>query len=136
MNKIKGILVDGQDAKIIEIEDKLEVYYEKLNCDMIEIVERKIGNNYYNIVCDEEFLCKSYDEPQHIAGMMIDDEGSVQELLLGSIFICNSDDEGNLTSLSDKDLETILKRIQTNDIIPGFCYGDIEICPSNLSLIY
>lgn len=100
--KITGILIstDKYFAETIEIETKLQDYYRVLNCDCIDIVTRKIGNKYYDIVCDDESLLKY--KPTMTAMSM-----DQQHYLFGNLLITNSDANGELTSLSMSDINHI-----------------------------
>lgn len=114
---IKGLLLDGvNDPKVVEIKDDLHAYYSLLDCDLIEIVRRRIPNtdHHFVIVCDEEGLLKERTiAPSGIAFNETEDE--VDEILLGKIFICNDDEEGNLLSLKDDEIEEIKKCVKILD---------------------
>lgn len=102
MKKIRGILIDvDMDHPIlIEVEDQLEKYYDILNCRCIDIVTRKIGDKYFDIICDDEALLKG--DP--ILTAISRDKKSY---LFGNLLIVNSDNDGNLRSLSKDDIDTI-----------------------------
>lgn len=102
--KIKGVLVDVFNKRIEtrEIEDTLEGYYELLNCDMIEIVSRHIGGKDYDIICDEEGLLKVNPIVSAI-------DSNNQPMLVGSLFIVNYGGNGEEASLTEEDINHILK---------------------------
>lgn len=106
MCKITGILIDveKETAKVTTIEKELDAYYEALNCDTIDIVSRKIGKRYYDIVCDDEGLFK--DSPRISA---INDMGGV--MFVGNLFIVRFNGEDDIESLTDADVTYILKHI-------------------------
>lgn len=107
---MKSLLLDTVKKEIRQVDPKgLQDYYELLGCDCIDIVTRKIGHQYYDIVCDDEGLLK--DDPIISA---IDDLGRV--MLVGSLIICGlADNEGELTDLSDRDIPYIKKRVHIMD---------------------
>ncbi len=104
---MKSVFIDVQShqVKVVDIEDKLEVFYEMIGCTLVEIPRRYIGKKLYSVICDEEATFVEDPIPS-----MIDEEGKI--LLLGNLIVCgNVDDEGNLTSLTDEDVERILWNI-------------------------
>ena len=38
----------------LNIKDELQNYYNLIECNSIDIVRRKIGKRYFNIICDDE----------------------------------------------------------------------------------
>lgn len=107
-NTIKAYYVDPitNTAEAREITDALDTYYELLHCDCIDIVERgfgvgRRGKRRFNIVCDDEGLFK--DDVRISA---IDDLG--RTMIVGALLVTGrSDDEGNLTSLTDDDVRVL-----------------------------
>lgn len=85
------------------IKDDLDEFYKIIECSTIDIVSRKIGNIYYDIICDDEGLLK--DSP---IVSVVSEDGS--PLICGNIIICNSE-EGELTSLKKEDIDSIRKHI-------------------------
>lgn len=104
---IYGVLLDVENKKVeaIEIADDLKKYYEVLNCTCIDIVQRRIGQKKFTIICDDEGL---FGATPKISA--IDNLGQVQ--LVGNLFIVASgtDEDGNLIGLSKSEAEYILKR--------------------------
>ena len=100
---ITGVLVSTATGKAGKktIEAELRRYYQILGCDTIDIVSRKIGGKYYDIICDDEALLKA--DPVFTAV-----DVNYQPMLYGSLFICNHDDEGNETSLTPEDVDNVL----------------------------
>ena len=74
-----------------------------LDCDLIQVVERKIGDKVYDIICDEEGLLKPNFESAICT--------NYTENLYGNILIVNHDDEGDFTSLDDDEIKDINKSI-------------------------
>lgn len=107
MKKIKSIILKaGSQLPPVAtiINDDLDEFYKIIECDTIDIVARKIGNTYYDIICDDEGLFK--DNP--IVSVVSEDG---LPLICGTIIICNSK-EGNLTSLKEGDIDIIKKHIR------------------------
>lgn len=107
MTKVTGIYVNAEkhSAAPISIESKLDAYYELLDVSCIDIVSRKIGGKYYDIICDDEALLKA-----NPICSMIDSDG--KPMLFGNLFICSHDGEGNEISLSPDDIPRILRKMQ------------------------
>lgn len=105
--KLLGVLVDVENKKVdaIEIADDLEKYYEVLNCTCIDIVQRRIGQKKFTIICDDEGLFSAAPKISAINNL-----GQAQ--LVGNLFIvaAGSDEDGNLIGLSKSEAEYILKR--------------------------
>lgn len=100
---IKGILIKEDKVEIVKVENSLIELYKLLDCDLIQVVERKIGNKVYDIICDEEGLLK----PNFQSAICT----NYTENLYGNILIVNHDDEGNFTSLDDDEIIDINKSI-------------------------
>lgn len=91
------------------IDADLQTYYRLLHCDCIDIVTRKIGTNrssrVFDIICDDEGLLQ--DDPLISA---IDNLG--RGMLVGALLITGTADaKGDLTDLTEKDVQFIRKRI-------------------------
>ena len=103
---MKAIYLDvenGKAPKVIDIEDNLNVFYKMLNCKTIDIVTRKIGNNYYDIICDDNGLWK--DVPKTSA---IDNKN--KSALVGNLLVVGlPNDDGDLQGLTDEQTFEILK---------------------------
>lgn len=112
MSTVRGYFVDAINRKAQELtaEDTLESWYKIINCDTIDITCRRIGEEvdakYFNFICDDEGLLKGFPTVTAISS-------DNQPMLVGNLFICNDDGEGNLTSLSDDDISIIEKNIKT-----------------------
>lgn len=107
---MKALLLDTveKQTKVVNPES-LEDYYKLIDCKCIDIVTRKIGRKYYDIICDDEGTFR--DDPLISA---IDDFGRV--MLVGNLIICGvANSEGELTDLDVNDVRYIKKRIQTLD---------------------
>ena len=104
--KIKGILVDVNSniIDVCEIEKSLESYYKILNCKLIDIVSMKIGNRYFDIICDDEGLMK-----EDITISAIYDDFT--PALVGNLFIVRHDGRGNERSLTSNDISMVLENV-------------------------
>ena len=100
MSKITGLLIDieSNEARIVTVEDTLQSYYHILNCDLIDIQTRFIGYETYTVVCDDEGLLKC--KPIISAINYLD-----KPMFVGNLFVVKTDEDNNLTSLNDKDIE-------------------------------
>lgn len=87
-------------VQILDIEDKLEVFYDKLQCNCIDIVYRKIGGKMYSIICDDEGL---FRESPRISAITT----SGKPILVGNLLFTNDDGMGELTSLDEDDIINI-----------------------------
>ena len=103
---LKTILLDVKNETVstIEVEDNLDSFYEKLDCDLFDIVTRKIGGKYFDVMCDDEGL---FNDPKISA---IDNYGEI--MFVGNLMFFHEDNDGNLVSLSDDDIKHINKYIQ------------------------
>lgn len=104
---MQTILLDVLNSKteVIDIDDELDAFYDKLDCSCIDIVSRVIGEKRYDIMCDDEGLLK--DAPKISA---INDMG--QPMFVGNLMFFNVDEAGELVGLSDEDVEYIMTYIQ------------------------
>ena len=115
-NLLRGVLVDTinnkiETRKLFTDEDTfLHEYYKILNCDTIDIISRKIGNNYYDIICDDEGLLKDMLMPSMI---ILDGNGKIVQFLVGNIFIVKHDGNGNEKSLTNAEIDEIMSNIYT-----------------------
>ena len=106
MAKIRGYLIDVENKVYEErtVDDCIDSYYEMLNCGCVDIAVRKLGycgKRYFEFVIDDEGALK----PDPIISA-VDNYG--RGMFVGNIFIAGlSDGEGNLTSLTDKDVKYI-----------------------------
>lgn len=106
-NKITAYLIDPETktAKPVTITASLENYYSTLRCDLIDIVDRRIGGKRYTIICDDEALLRN--DPLISA---IGDLGA--PMLVGSLLVANSDRHtGTLLSLEQNDIAHIARHI-------------------------
>ena len=107
MKQIKTLLLDVWENKVetIKVEDKLEVFYEKLNCRCIDIICLKIGEKTYAIVCDDEALLRDT-----ILASIFD--AKRKPMVAGSLLFFNDSNDGELMPLDADDIRTIKSRIK------------------------
>lgn len=100
MANITGVYVDKNGIRAMEVEDTLDTWYDLLKCRMIDIVTRRIGENYYNIVCDDEGLLK---DTNWISAATEDGRA----MLVGNLFICKNE-SSELASISKEEAQEII----------------------------
>ena len=117
ITKLRTLLLDVENdkAEIIEIENTLDAFYDKLNCDCIDIVERKIDGKTFDVMCDDNGLF-AVSKPKISA---INDMGEV--MFVGNLMFFNENGEGHIVSLSDADISHIMKNIRN---MPTYKYLD------------
>lgn len=101
---------------VIEVESKREIYeaniteledmYNHIKCDCIDITERKIGENYYDIIVDDEGLLKDYAIPSAI------DKITHEVQLVGNLIVSKYDEEGELRDLTEKEIKEVTENIK------------------------
>lgn len=100
---MKMMLLDVEQKTIRLVEaNGLDDYYEYLNCRAIDIVMRKIGDRYFNIICDDEGLLKDKPQPSGI-------DVTGFPMLYGNLLIAGEEViEGELTSLKLEEIEHLM----------------------------
>ena len=101
---ITGVLLDTERARVdhATIPANLDSYYKHLDCTTIDIVSRTIGGKRFDIICDDEGLFK---EDVRISAL----DRDYQPMLVGNLFICKHDANGYEISLTDKEIDHILR---------------------------
>lgn len=102
--KVLLLDTDSLQPQIVETEGGLEEWYRLIKCSLIDIVSRKIGGRYYDVIVDDEGLYKGGAKVTAL-------DTEQQPLLVGNLVICNHDGEGNETSLTDEDIERIKQEL-------------------------
>jgi len=117
---LRTILLDAVNGmvSVLKVEDSLEMFYHHLNCDCIDIVQRKIGNKVYEVMCDQEGLHKCSPIPSAL-------DKNLHPQLVGNLMFFNSNDEGDLVSLSEADVISIIAEIKVFMDVEG---GQIHPC--------
>lgn len=118
---MKFILIKaGGKAEVVELENQDTIDYlkmkEYLEIDSpVTVVERNIGDDYYDLWVDDEGLLKP-EEDRIVSGVLVDyRRQGAQELLIGNMLILRHDEEGNSIGLTDKDIEKIMKTYMVNN---------------------
>lgn len=88
------------------IDDNIYTFYEMIQCDAFDICKRNIGEREYRIICDDVGFFKSFPKISAVAsefGLMP---------LVGNLIVCGIEDKyGNLTDLTDEDVQNILQNV-------------------------
>lgn len=103
---MKALLLNVQENRVEQVNPcELEDYYELIGCKTIDIANRSIAGKRYDIICDDEGLLVENHKISAIDGLG-------QPMLVGNLIIAGeADAEGNLTALSDADIEHIQANI-------------------------
>lgn len=106
---LTGILVDPERniCGIRTIEDTLPNLYDLLDCDLIDITQRMVGDTPVSIICDDEGLLR--DEPWASAATP-----TGHPALFGALFIVapGADEEGNLLSLTEEARKSVTEHLR------------------------
>ena len=106
---INGLLVDvnkNETSQHVLMYTGIKDIYKMLNIDLFAIVSRKIGDKYYDIYCDDKALMKENQKPSLIT---LDKNKRIIEVIYGSIFVCQSNKDGETISINEDDIKNILK---------------------------
>lgn len=119
--KVVYLNVEKQELpRVIDIEDKLKVFYELIGCRSIDIARRKIGNKYFDIICDDNGLLKT----NHVTSAV---DTQFREMMVGNLIVTKSDDEGNLIDLSDDEIKQILRHTKTYFTLSNKVYPALQM---------
>lgn len=83
--------------------------YSLLNCSLIDIIYRKFGDLWADIVVDDEGLLQ-----EHLIPSVYTFDKTTKkalERIVGNVFICSHNEDGELVSLSDKEIKTVLNQV-------------------------
>lgn len=110
VNEMQVIFLNVNDNKAPEklnIKDDLQSYYNLLECNTIDIVRRKIGKRYFNIVCDDEGALLDRAKISAVSNL-----GDIR--LVGNLIICAEDitEDGDLIGLTDDQAEYVKQHIE------------------------
>lgn len=87
---------------VIDIEDTLGVFYKLIECQYVDMVRRKIGNDYYVIICDDECL---FEEKPIVSAI----GENCETMFVGNLIISKDDGEGGLIDLTKEDINQIMQ---------------------------
>lgn len=113
---IRGVLIDttNNECRVETISyntnDKnyLNAYYNMLQCDVFDIVRRKIGEHIYDIYVDDEGLMKNNLKPS----VLTFDGERIVEVIVGNAFVCSHNEDGDTISLTDEELMEVRCYVQ------------------------
>ncbi|CCZ92442.1 uncharacterized protein BN751_01578 [Coprococcus eutactus CAG:665] len=103
---MRALLLDAfnKDIRVIN-PDGLQDYYSLLNCSSVDVISKNISDKRFNLIFDNEAELLETHRPS-----AIDDCGQV--VLFNNLIITGEDNlEGNLSDLTDKEIEYIKKYI-------------------------
>ena len=89
------------EISIENVNDELEVYYEMLNCDMIDITTINVNGVEYDIIHDDEFLLKRPLVPT----LYVNNE----LIIFGAFLISRANDDGEEIGLTHKEIDNFLE---------------------------
>lgn len=103
---MRALFLDMENDEVTVVEvNGLQDYYCLIGCDLIDIANREIRGERFDIICDDEGLLKA--EPQVSAV-----NGRGEAMLVGNLIICGeADAEGKETSLAEEDIIHIRQSI-------------------------
>lgn len=107
-NIVCGILADENGINRYELNHTgVESLYAILNCDCVDVINIDIAGHSVDIWFDDEYMLKAQkeDDPNFA---ILDENGKVENIIFGNVFICAVDDEGDMTSLDDMTICDIL----------------------------
>lgn len=89
------------EISIENVNDELEVYYEMLNCDMIDITTINVNGVEYDIIHDDEFLLKRPLVPT----LYVNNE----LIIFGAFLISRANEDGEEIGLTHKEIDSFLE---------------------------
>ena len=126
MSRIKGVLIKNGSVKEYDFDCKsYKDFYELLNIDCFDVVQRRFNDSVLDVYCDDEALLKK--ELPLVSIAKIDKLGNVVDCIYGNVFICNHDSIGETISLTDKEVCDVLKnRIILKDTVTNKMYNAVR----------
>ena len=107
---IVGVLVTKYESTrhvFIKKKDPLQDIYDMLECSCIDVQTRTIGGKKFDIYLDDEGLFKQDNFPSIVT---TDYSGKIVEVIVGNAFICSTNEEGDMESLSEEDVKLIISK--------------------------
>ena len=103
--KITVLIIDPvMGERVREINNDIEAFHNTIDCRCIDIVERKVGDRCFDFIVDDEGLFRH--------NPMISALSQTGEpMLVGTLIITNSNEEGETTSLTEEDIEYLQKYV-------------------------
>lgn len=96
--RILYLNVDQYEPHSLNIDDDLHEFYKLIKCDLVEIVNRKIGSRRFSVICDEEGLMK-----EDIVVSAINKKG--EPMFVGNLIIASAEtgEDGELKGLTNEE---------------------------------
>lgn len=92
--------------------NSLKQLYELLNCERIDIQERKINNKIYDFIFDDEYMINGKSEQAENITAFSEHNGQIIEIIFSNLIICGvADDEGKETDLNEENIKEILNSL-------------------------
>lgn len=96
----------------VELENKLDVFYREIGCSTIDIVARTPlkGRRLLFMVDDEGLL--NLDAIMRPACITLGKDGKPVEIIVGNALVFGDGEDGELASISDRDIQAIRQSIR------------------------
>lgn len=115
--ELTGLLIDNSkcEARGCTITDNLDSFYKTLGCETIDIVTRYINGQAFDIVIDDDgkFI---KDNPPAIRCFH---EGKPADVIVGKVFICHANEEGELTDITEDDMKSLMSSLSVGHMEDG-----------------
>lgn len=111
-NRIDVVIVKRLDNGDLELkvvrdfEDELNNIYSVIDCRCIDIITRKIRGRSVDFIVDDEYLLT--DKPKNAPTGILSNSPMLEQIYGTFIITGTGDRDGNLTSLSNKDISAIM----------------------------
>lgn len=109
--KIVIIKANSKERPVVEMVDDI-VDYETIKSfvpyDLIDIVHKKIGEHWYDIIIDDS---GRLSPDAYISAL--GDENVIGENLVGDLIVTKSDDEGHTLGLTEAEAKEVLDHVKT-----------------------
>jgi len=86
-----------------DIKDDLETYYKIIGCRLIDIVNLKIEDRVFDVICDDEGLSAEFGARPSVVDM----KSGVR--MIGSLIFCHANENGDEVGLNDGDAAVLNK---------------------------
>ena len=74
--------------------------YRLIDCDLIDIAQVEVGEKFFNVYCDEEFLLKEKPTPTLYL--------NAEQVLCGNLVFTTCDEEGKLGGVTEEDIDKLI----------------------------
>lgn len=110
---VKGVLVDVKkdSIEVVEIEEGYKAIQKIIDVDIITVVTRNFNGTWYDIYADDEGWLKEEYNPASVYTYFSDGR-EIGEIIVGSVFVAKSNEEGETISLTDSDISRILRTMR------------------------